>query len=125
MCPRRTLSCRAMGKMNMFAKIAILLSLAALDLPALTSQEPNGASSTSQSESGAAPPPTGQSAPPAQAPSSAPQPPVESPPVTQNPPPAAPLPATPQKPVLKRKKHKPAATHTQSGKVVVRNGGVK
>jgi len=109
--------------MNMFAKIAILCSLAVLVPPALPSQEPGGASSTSPSESGAAPPQTGQNAPPAQAPSSAPQPPFESVPATQNPPQAAPLPANPPK--LKRRKNKTAATHTQSGKVVVKNGGVK
>lgn len=109
--------------MNMFAKIAVLCTLATLVLPALGSQEPNTPSSTSQSESGAAPPPTGQSAPPAQAPSSTPPPSVEPPP--QNPPPAAPLPEAPEKPVLKRTKKKTPATHTQSGKVVVRNGGVK
>lgn len=96
----------------MFVKIAILFSLAALALPALTSQEPSPPSSTAQSE-------PGQSAPPAQAPSSGPPPSVSPPP--QNPP-AAPLPE--EKPVLKRNKKK-TASHTQSGKVVVRNGGAK
>lgn len=104
----------------MFVKIAILFSLAALALPALTSQEPSPPSSTAQSESGARPPETGQSAPPAQAPSPGPPPSVSPPP--QNPPPAAPLPE--EKPVLKRNKKK-TASHTQSGKVVVRNGGAK
>jgi outer membrane biosynthesis protein TonB len=121
--------------MNMFAKIAILCSLAVLVLPAPASEEPSAPSS--QSEPDAAPPQTGQTPPPAQAPT-APQPQVESPPETQNPPPetqnpppetqnnppqAAPLPATPPK--LKRRKNKTAATHTQSGKVVVKNGGAK
>jgi len=111
----------------MFAKIAILFSLAALVLPALTSQEPNPPSSTAQSGSGARPPETGQSAPPAQTPNSPPTPQlsVEPPPAPQNPPQAAPLPETPEKPVLKRNKKKTAATHPQSGKVVVRNGGAK
>lgn len=106
----------------MLAKIAILSSLTALALAGLTWQEPNPPSSTSQSESGARPPQTDQSAPPAQAPSST-QPSVSPP--QPNPPQATPLPETPEKPVLKRKKKKTAATHTQSGKVVVRNGGVK
>lgn len=112
-----------MDKMNMLAKIAMLLSLATLALPALTSQEPNAPSSTSQSESGAAPPQSGQNAPQAQAPNSAPPP--SAAPSQQNPPQATPLPETPEKPVLKRRKKKTTATHTQSGKVVVRNGGVK
>jgi hypothetical protein len=111
--------------MNIFAKIAILCSLAALVVPALTSEEQNAPSATSESGSAALPPQTDQSAPPSQAPSSAPLQPVEPPPATQNPPPAAPLPANPSKPVLKRKKKKTPATHTQSGKVVVRNGSVK
>lgn len=98
----------------MFVKIAILFSLAALALPALTSQEPSPPGSTAQSE-------PGQSAPPAQAPSSGS--PSVSPPAPQNPPQAAPLPE--EKPVLKRNKKKTAAPHTQSGKVVVRNGGAK
>jgi len=38
---------------------------------------------------------------------------------------AEPIPANPPKPVLKRKKNKTSSTHTQSGKVVVRNGGAK
>jgi type IV secretory pathway VirB10-like protein len=109
--------------MKIFAKIAILGSLVALLPPALRSQEPNTPSSTPQSESGAAPPPSGQSATPAQAPGSTQQPSAETAP--QNPPSAAPLPETPEKPVLKRTKKKTAATHTPSGKVVVRNGGVK
>lgn len=109
--------------MNMFAKIAILCSLAALVLPPLRSQETHTPSSTSQSESGAAPPAPGPNAPQAQAPNSTPPPAVQTPP--QNPPSAPPLPETPEKPVLKRTKKKTAAAHTPSGKVVVRNGGVK
>ena len=111
--------------MNMFAKIALLCSLAAPLLPALTWQEPNVSPPTSQTGSPAPPPQTDQSAPPAQAPSSAPQPPVEPPAASQNPPPAEPLPASPAKPALKRKKKKTPEAHAQSGKVVVRNGSVK
>jgi len=107
----------------MLAKIAILCTLA-LVLPALWSQEPNAPSSTSPRQSDASPSPTGQSPPQSQAPSTAPTE-VEPPPSNSNPPQAAPLPATPSQPALKRKKKKTAATHPQSGKVVVKNGGAK
>lgn len=107
----------------MLAKIAILCSLAVL-VPAVRAQEPNAPSSTSPKDSAGSPPQSGDSAPPAQAPSSPPTQ-VEPPPASPNPPPATPLPATPSQPVLKRKKKKTAATHTPSGKVVVKNGGVK
>jgi hypothetical protein len=112
--------------MNMFAKIAVLCSLATAPLlPALTWQEANVPPPTSQSESAAPPPQTDQNPPPVQAPNSVPQQPVEPPAASQSPSPAAPLPATPPRPELKRKKKKTPATHPQSGKVVVRNGGVK
>jgi glucose/arabinose dehydrogenase len=105
--------------MNVIQKIAILCCLGLLSVSAAAAQDQSAPGATSQPAAPA--PPTGQNS----SPPEPQQPSAQQPPATQNQPQAAPLPETPSQPVLKHRKKKKLAHRAQSGKVVVRNGGVK